>query len=47
LDLLEARGVTTLRQLLAVSEGVIALRRRQAEQFGARQGARVAVTGGG
>jgi DNA polymerase-3 subunit epsilon len=35
LDLLEGQGVITLRQALAVSERAGALRRQQAEQFGA------------
>ena len=46
LDLLEARGVTTLGQALAVSQRASTLRRRQAEQFGARQRPLVVVTGG-
>jgi DNA polymerase-3 subunit epsilon len=47
LDLLEARGVTTLRQVLALSERAITLRRRHAEESGARQQATAAVTAGG
>jgi DNA polymerase III subunit epsilon len=42
LDLLEARGVTTLKEALAVSERAGALRRRQAEPFGARQESKAA-----
>jgi DNA polymerase III subunit epsilon len=37
LDLLEAQGVTTLEEALAVSERAGALRRRQAEPLGARR----------
>jgi DNA polymerase-3 subunit epsilon len=46
MDLLEARGVTTLGQALAVSQRASTLRRRQAEQFGARQRPLVVVAGG-
>ncbi|HLT00754.1 MAG TPA: exonuclease domain-containing protein, partial [Geminicoccaceae bacterium] len=46
LDLLEAQGVTTLGAALALCERAVALRRRQAEQFGARQRPRVAAVGG-
>jgi DNA polymerase III subunit epsilon len=46
LDLLEGQGVTTLKAALAVSERAVALRRRQAEQFGSRQGSEVALTEG-
>ena len=46
LDLLEAQGVTTLRQALTVSERAVALRRRQAEAFGARRDAEVALAEG-
>ena len=46
LDLLEARGVSTLGDALSLSERAVALRRRQAEQFGARRGPRVALIEG-
>jgi DNA polymerase-3 subunit epsilon len=37
LELLEAQGVSTLGQALALAERAVALRRRQAEQFGPRR----------
>jgi DNA polymerase-3 subunit epsilon len=46
LDLLEAQGVATLRQALAVSERAVALRRRQMEVFGAPRDAKVALIEG-
>jgi DNA polymerase III subunit epsilon len=46
MDLLEAQGVVTLGQALAVSERAGALRRRRAEQFGARQPSKVALAEG-
>jgi DNA polymerase-3 subunit epsilon len=43
LDLLEGRGVLTLGQALAVSDRAVALRRLQAEQFGAARNSKVAL----
>jgi DNA polymerase-3 subunit epsilon len=46
LDLLEAQGVTTLRQALSVSERAVALRRGQAEAFGRPRDAEAALIEG-
>jgi DNA polymerase III subunit epsilon len=46
LDLLEARGVTTLGAALALCGRAVALRRRQAEAFGGPQAAEVALSEG-
>ena len=46
LDLLEVQGVRTLGDALLLSERAVALRRRQAEQFGARRGSKVALVEG-
>jgi DNA polymerase-3 subunit epsilon len=46
IDLLEGRGVVTLRQALAVSARAVALRRRQAEQFGSPATSKVALIEG-
>jgi DNA polymerase-3 subunit epsilon len=45
LELLEARGVRTLGAALALAEQAVALRRRQAGQFGPRRGRAVALAG--